>query len=167
LLHLLDEGYVNDNLNNKISFTNSIVILTSNVGHDKKEKKSMGFINDNEEPETIYKDAVKKYLKPEFVARINNILVFNELSNKELESIVTVEIKTIQEKLKEKGIKISFHPSTKESILNKIKNDKLHARSIKDLVRSEFQVPISKFIIKNSKNQKISVKIVDNKLKIS
>lgn len=167
LLHLLDEGYVNDNLNNKISFTNSIVILTSNIGHDKKEKKSMGFINDTEEPETIYQDAVKKYLKPEFVARINNILVFNELSNKELESIVTVEIKNIQEKLKEKNIKINFHASTKESILNKIKTDKLHARSIKDLVRSEFQVPISKFIIKNSKNQKISVKIIDNKLKIS
>jgi len=167
LLHLLDEGYVNDNLNNKISFTNSIVILTSNIGHDKKEKKSMGFINDTEELDTIYKDAVKKYLKPEFVARINNILVFNELSNKELESIVTVEIKTIQEKLKEKNIKINFHSSTKELILNKIKNDKLHARNIKDLIRSEFQVPISKFIIKNSKNQKISVKIIDNKLKIS
>ena len=167
LLHLLDEGYVNDNLNNKISFTNSIVILTSNIGHDKKEKKSMGFINDVEEPETIYQDAVKKYLKPEFVARINNILVFNELSSKELESIVSVEIKNIQEKLKEKNIKINFHPSTKESILNKIKIDKLHARNIKDLVRSEFQVPISKFIIKNSKNQKISVKIIDNKLKIS
>ena len=167
LLHLLDEGYVNDNLNNKISFTNSIVILTSNIGHDKKEKKSMGFINDVEEPETIYQDAVKKYLKPEFVARINDILVFNELSNKELELIISVEIKNIQEKLKEKNIKINFHPSIKESILNKIKIDKLHARSIKDLVRSEFQVPISKFIIKNAKNQKISLKMIDNKLNIS
>jgi ATP-dependent Clp protease ATP-binding subunit ClpA len=167
LLHLLDEGYVNDNLNNQISFTKSIVILTSNIGHDKKEKKSMGFVNDAEEPEAIYKEAVKKYLKPEFVARINNILVFNELSDKELESIVTIEIKNIQEKLKQKNIKINFHSSVKELILSKIKINKLHARNIKDLVRSEFQVPISKFIIKNSRNQKISVKIVDNELNIS
>jgi len=167
LLHLLDEGYVNDNLNNKISFTKSIVILTSNVGHDKKEKKSMGFINDSESSEDIYKDAVKKYLKPEFVARINNILVFNELAEEQLELIVSSEIKIIEEKLKEKNIKITFDSSAKNLILKKIKTEKLHARNIKDLVRSEFQVPISKFIIKNQKSQKILVKIIDNELKIS
>ena len=167
LLHLLDEGYVNDNLNNKISFTSSIVILTSNIGHDKIEKKSMGFINDESEPELIYKDAVKKYLKPEFVARVNDILVFNELSNNNLESIVSLEMQAIKDNLKQKNTKINFHPLVKDLILNKLKKEKLNARNIKDLVRSDIQVPISKFIINNSKSRKISVKIIDNKVNIS
>ena len=167
LLHLLDEGYINDNLNNKISFTNSIVILTSNIGHDKIAKKSMGFINDENDSDLIYKDAVKKYLKPEFIARVNDILVFNELSNDNLESIVSIEMQSIKDSLKQKNTKINFHPLVKDLILNKLKDEKLNARNIKDLVRSDIQVPISKFMINNSKIRKISVKIIDNKVNIS
>ena len=166
LLHLLDEGYVNDNLNNKISFAKSIVILTSNVGHDKKEAVSMGFINDSPPAQEIYKDSVKKYLKPEFVARLNNILVFNELGDKEFESIINFEILTIQNKLKQQNIKITFHKTISEFILNSLKKEKLHARSIKDFVRNKLQVPISKFIIQNSKKSQISVKIIDNSINI-
>jgi len=166
LLHLLDEGYVNDNLNNKISFAKSIVILTSNIGHDKKEAVSMGFINDSPPAQEIYKDSVKKYLKPEFVARLNNILVFNELGDKEFESIINFEISTIQNKLKQQNIKMTFNKAISEFILNSLKKEKLHARSIKDFVRNKLQVPISKFIIQNSKKSQISVKIIDNSINI-
>ena len=166
LLHLLDEGYVNDNLNNKISFTKSIVILTSNVGHDKKQAVSMGFINDSPPAQEIYKDSVKKYLKPEFVARLNNILVFNELGDKEFESIINFEISNIQSKLKQQNIKIAFNKATGEFILNSLKTEKLHARSIKDIIRNKLQIPISKFIIQNPKKSQISVKIVDNSINI-
>ena len=165
-IDLLDEGYINDNLNNKISFAKSIVILTSNVGHDKKQAVSMGFINDSPPAHEIYKDSVKKYLKPEFVARLNNILVFNELGDKEFESIINFEISTIQNKLKQQNIKITFNKSIAEFILNSLKKEKLHARSIKDFVRNKLQVPISKFIIQNSKKSQISVKIVDNSINI-
>lgn len=166
LLHLLDEGYVNDNLNNKISFNKSIVILTSNIGHENKEKTSMGFINDQPNLEDSYKDSVKKYLKPEFVARINSIIVFNELKDKEFESIINYEISLIQQKLKQQDIKINFDKQTVELILNSLKSDKLHARNIKDIIKNKLQIPISKFIIQNPKKSNILIKCIDNSIKI-
>ena len=124
----------------------------------------MGFINDAKEPEIIYKDSVKKYLKPEFIARVNNILVFNDLNNEELGNIINIEIKNIQEKLKEK-IKITFDKNVKDFILETLKTEKLHARGIKDIIRNKLQIPLSKFII-STKSEKISIKIIDNQIKI-
>jgi ATP-dependent Clp protease ATP-binding subunit ClpA len=166
LLHLLDEGYVNDNLNNKISFNQCIVILTSNIGHENQNKSSMGFINDQPDLDKSYKDSVKKYLKPEFVARINSIVVFNELKDKEFESIINSEISLIKQKLKQQNIKINFDKESVKFILNSLKLEKLHARSIKDVIKNQLQIPISKFIIQNSKKSNISVKCIDNAIKI-
>jgi ATP-dependent Clp protease ATP-binding subunit ClpC len=166
LLHLLDEGYVNDNLNNKISFNKSIVILTSNIGHENQHKNSIGFVHDPSDFQKSYTDSVKKYLKPELVARINSIMVFNELKDKEFESIINSAISLIQEKLKQQKIKIAFDKEVTEFILNSLKSEKLHARSIKDIVQNQLQIPISKFIIQNSKKSNISVKLIDNLINI-
>ena len=166
LLHLLDEGYINDNLNNKISFNQCIVILTSNIGHENKNKSSMGFINDQPDLEQSYKDSVKKYLKPEFVARINSIVVFNELKDKEFESIINSEMSLMKQRLKQQNIKIDFDKESVKFILNSLKSEKLHARSIKDIIKNQLQIPVSKFIIQNSKKSKISVKCIDNAIKI-
>jgi ATP-dependent Clp protease ATP-binding subunit ClpA len=76
-------------------------------------------------------------------------------------------MQSIKDSLKQKNTKINFHPLVKDLILNKLKDEKLNARNIKDLVRSDIQVPISKFMINNSKIRKISVKIIDNKVNIS
>jgi ATP-dependent Clp protease ATP-binding subunit ClpC len=166
LLHLLDEGYINDNLNNKISFTKCIVILTSNIGDKEAGRTSMGFVNDQPSADKSYRDAVKKYLKPEFVARINSIIVFDELKDREFESIIHFEMSTIQEKLKQQKIKIDFDPEIVKFILNSLKSEKSHARNIKDIVKDKLQVPISRFIIQNSKKSNISTKIIDNSIKI-
>ena len=164
LLHLLDEGYVNDNQNSQISFRKSIVILTSNIGHDKKDKRSVGFLDTEEDSDLVYKDAVKKYLKPEFVARINDILVFNPLSQKELELIISVELDAICLKLKKKNISILLNKTINKFILDKLELKEAHARNIKGEVISKIQIPLSKFIIQNPKSTKISAKIVDNEL---
>ena len=166
LLHLLDEGYVNDNLNRKIDFTKSIIVLTSNVGHEETQKKSMGFIQEDTQENKSYTDSVKKYLKPELVARINEILVFNNLKDEELISIIDFEINQIKNKLNEKKIKLSLNKGENEFIFNELKTKKMHARNIKDLVRAELQVPIARFVIKNLKTTKISIKTIDNKLNI-
>lgn len=166
LLHLLDEGYVNDNLNNKISFTRCVVILTSNIGSKNAEQSSIGFVNDRADKQKLYKEEVKKYLKPEFVARINSIVVFNELKDQEFESIINFEISAIQRKLKQQKIEINFHQEIVGFILDSLKSEKLHARGIKDIVKDKLQVPISRFIIQNSKKSNISAKIIDNSINI-
>lgn len=166
LLHLLDEGYVNDNLNRKIDFTKSIVVLTSNIGHEETQKKSMGFVQEDIQENKSYTDSVKKYLKPELVARINEVLVFNSLKDEELISIINFEIDQIKNKLNDKKIKLSLNKGVNEFLFNELKTKKMHARNIKDLIRTELQVPIARFVIKNPKAAKISIKVIDNKLNI-
>ena len=166
LLHLLDEGYVNDNRNSKISFTRCVVILTSNIGSKNAEQASIGFINDHADKKKLYQEEVKKYLKPEFVARINSIIVFDELKDAEFEKIIRFEISEIQQKLKQQNIKIDLNQGVVEFILKSLKFEKLHARNIKDIIKDKLHVPISKFIIRNSQKSNISAKIVDNSIDI-
>jgi ATP-dependent Clp protease ATP-binding subunit ClpA len=72
----------------------------------------------------------------------------------------------IQQKLKQQNIKINFDKETVEFILNSLKSEKLHARSIKDVIKNKLQIPISKFIIQNSKKSNISIKCIDNSINI-
>lgn len=167
LLHLLDEGYVSDNFNREIDFSKAVVVLTTNIGHDEAGKRSMGFINDNINEEESYKTSLKKRLRPELIARLDNICVFNSLNDKILGSIIDSSIKTFSSKLKERSISASIHKNVKQFILNKIKSEKLNARNVKTLITRLIQSPTAKFIVQNGKVEKISIKVVDKEIKVS
>lgn len=166
LLHLLDEGYIEDNKHEKIDFSRSIVILTSNIGHDKASEKSMGFVQDDTPKSESYKQSVKKNLKPELLARINDVMVFNDLKDEDLKRIVSFELNKIKTKLLKNKIEVKFTSKTIDCIFNKIKTNKLHARDIKSFIRENVQVPVAKIVVKNSKISEISVKSVDNKINV-
>ena len=153
LLHLLDEGYVEDNKHNKTSFSKTVVIMTSNIGHENTKKKSMGFIQEEIDKDSSYKGSVKNKLKPELLARINDVFVFQDLGDKEFKRIIHQELTNIKTKLTEnKNINFKFNKAIVNLIFNKIKSQKLHARDIKNFIREEVQVPISKFVISKTKN---------------
>ena len=164
LLHILDEGYATDNLNREIDFRRSIIVMTSNIGHNEKSKRSMGFLDEREPDSEIYKKSLKKYLRPELLARLDEILFFNELNDTHLLKIIDQELKQITSRLLGKGIELKCESSIKKHIFNKVKEKNSHARHIKNLVKSAIQVPLSEFIVKNTKTEKISLKIVDKSL---
>ena len=164
LLHILDEGYATDNLNRTINFSKAVIVMTSNIGHKEKSKRSLGFLPQKEAEEEIYTKSLKKYLRPELLARIDNILFFNELGDSHLLKIIDQELLAIGERLKERGVGVKWSPSVKKFIFNKIKEKNSHARDIKNLVKSIVHVPLSRFIVKNKKIEKISLKIVDKNL---
>jgi ATP-dependent Clp protease ATP-binding subunit ClpC len=167
LLHILDEGYVEDSKHNKVSFANSIVILTSNIGHKEASKTSMGFIQDEEDKDSSYKKSINKYLKPELVARINDVFVFDDLSDKEFKLIIKYELDKIKEKLhKNKNIKFNFKKQTVEFIFDMIKLENLHARDIKKFIKNKVQVPVSKAVLSKKENSEISIKGIDNSINV-
>ena len=89
------------------------------------------------------------------------------MSDKELKLIISHELTKIQNKLKiNKNIKFSFKKETVDLILNKIKFKKLHARDIKNFIRQEIQVPVARFVISKKKTLEISIKNVDNNIKV-
>jgi ATP-dependent Clp protease ATP-binding subunit ClpC len=164
LLHILDEGYATDNLNRTIDFSKTVVIMTTNIGHKEKSKRAMGFISEEEDESDIYKKSLKKYLRPELLARVNEVLFFNELGDEHLLKIIKQELSQIEERLQERGIKLNCTHSVKKFIFNQIKEKNSHARDIKNLVKTIVQVPLSQFIVENRKVDKISLKVVDKSL---
>ena len=166
LLHLLDEGYIEDNKHNKVDFSKSIVILTSNIGHEKANKPSMGFVQDEGVKSDSYKESVKGKLKPELLARINDVLVFDDLGDSDIKRIIKFELDKIKDKLKKKNISIIVKNTSIDCIFNDIKNKKMHVRDVKRYVKEKVQVPIAKLVVKNSKTSEIMLKSVDNKISI-
>tara|TARA_Y100000310_G_C20618062_1_gene781736 strand:- start:170 stop:1633 length:1464 start_codon:yes stop_codon:yes gene_type:complete len=164
LLHILDEGYATDNLNRKIDFTRTILVMTSNIGQGKKSKRSMGFLSEEVTPIDTYKESLKKYLRPELLARIDEIIFFNDLEDRHLFKIINQELSSIGERLANRGIEWTYNTSTSKYIFNEIKEKNSHARQIKNLVKALVQVPLSRFIVKNRNIEKISAKIVDKAL---
>lgn len=167
LLHLLDEGYIEDNKHNKIDFSKSVVILTSNIGHQTASKPSMGFVQDEVDLTDSYKSSVKSQLKPELLARINDVLVFNQLGDSDVKRIISFELNQIKEKLKSKNITININNTSIDCVFNDIKNKDMHVRDIKRYVREHIQVPIAHLVVKNSKTSEICIKSVDNKISIA
>ena len=164
LLQILDEGYLTDNLNRRIDLSKTIIIMTSNVGYKEKTKRSMGFAPQKESEDEIYKNSLKKYFRPELLARVDEVLVFNELGESELLKIIRAELSAIQDRLSERDIEICINKSVEKHILNQIKMQKNHARQIKNAVKTIVQVPISNYIVKNRNIDKISIKVVDKSL---
>jgi ATP-dependent Clp protease ATP-binding subunit ClpC len=167
LLHILDEGYATDNLNRNIDFSKTVVIMTSNIGHREKSAKSMGFAPDKKQEKDVYNSCVKKYFRPELLARVDEVLIFNELGERELRQIIRKELIEIKSRLLERGINVVLQKKVENHIFNEIKNDKNHARQIKSVVKSLVQVPISNFIVNNRDVEKISINIVDKSLEFA
>lgn len=167
LLHLLDEGSLSDNLNRDIDFSKTIVILTTNIGHSEADKPLIGFNTKKNKEEDIYKKSLKNHLRPELISRIENIHVFKPLDDKVMRDIITKEVKILSSRMKSKKISVSYQDEIIDLVLKKIKSENLHARAIKGLVRKLIQTPIAKFLIKNHRRKKISLKILDKKLKIT
>ncbi len=111
LLQVLDDGRLTDNKGVTVDFKNTIIILTSNIASD----KIMEF-KDPEDREKAVKDELKRYFKPEFLNRLDDIVIFNPLGEQEIVKIVDIMFARIQEKLKERDIKLELTESAKKLV---------------------------------------------------
>tara|TARA_R110002020_G_scaffold234906_2_gene447051 strand:+ start:10516 stop:12945 length:2430 start_codon:yes stop_codon:yes gene_type:complete len=155
LLHILDEGYCTDNLNRTIDFSNCIIVMTSNIGSKQKAKRNVGFLEQKDNEDAVYQKALKAHLRPELLARIQEVIYFKELLHKDLAKIINQELKIIKQKLSDKGIQATITRSIVPYILKNALQKDLHARDIKNLVKEIVRVPLSHFLIKHKVNQKI------------
>ncbi len=144
LLQILDNGRLTDSKGKTVNFKNSIILLTSNVGsHYFKAISSLGFasLTDSqaESQEDNFKvkvmDLLRQTFKPEFLNRLDEIIIFNALRKKEIEKIVDLQIELVKEKLKERGIKVNIEPAAKKYIAENGFDPEYGARPIKRLIQ--------------------------------
>jgi len=154
LLQVFEDGQLTDGLGNTVDFKNSIIIMTSNIGARFLEKKhQLGFHGSNEElaaqkMEEMVLAEVKKIFNPEFINRLDEIIVFNSLNDEDLEKIIELLVNQINESLVAKKIKISLTPDAKRWILTKTCQDRSYgARPLRRALQRYVEDPLSEALI--------------------
>jgi ATP-dependent Clp protease ATP-binding subunit ClpC len=159
LLQIMDEGYVTDSLGRRIDFTNTIIILTGNIGHETaKPKPSLGFIQSAEEPSDNYKKAVESFFRPEFLARLDEVVIFEKIAGKEFHQMLEKLISKTKTLLNEQGRVVDFGEEVFSFLLKKLEQNGNNARMIEKIYRQNFEIPLAKYLLSNSKKE-ISAKI--------
>lgn len=155
LLQVLDNGHLTDAKGRKVNFKNSIVILTSNIGSEYIDKMSnFGFTHngtdDNRQYE-IVKDKVmgtlKDYFRPEFLNRLDEIILFNILSPEAIKDIVNMQVRIVEDRLKAKDITLEIQPAVYDYLSREGYNPQYGARPLKRLIQSKILTPVASFMV--------------------
>ena len=177
LLQILDEGHLTDSFGRKVNFTNCLIIMTSNVGAKKVSEfgGGVGFTTSSSETQKyeVKKSMIQKSLKqqfnPEFLNRIDDIILFNSLTEETLKRIVSVELGKLNSRLTEKGYKITFEQSVVDQIFNLNTQEEYGARPLKRIIQNLCEDFLSEQILMGNivENEEISLVFEENELKIS
>tara|TARA_B100000963_G_C22637453_1_gene678381 strand:- start:1163 stop:3382 length:2220 start_codon:yes stop_codon:yes gene_type:complete len=166
LLQILDYGNLSDSNGRKINFKNTLIVMTSNTGAVEAENESVGFIEQSSDDK--YQKAVSKAFTPEFRNRLDGIINFNALNEKNLHSVVEKFLIEVQAKLNEKGIDLEYETDVLDYVLEKNTEQKLGARPIARIVEKEIKKPIANLIIqdKAKRGDIVSASISKNSLSL-
>lgn len=162
LLQVLDDGRLTDSKGRTVDFKNSIIIMTSNIGSEEmKTKKKVGFgggsvVADEKDVRT---EALKKAMRPEFINRIDNIIIFNKLSKENVIEIANLLIERLRETLKaERNVDLKVSEEIVENLAEKSFDAEYGARPLKRLIETELEDRLSEEILKNDlKNSVVEI----------
>ncbi len=169
LLQILDDGRLTDGQGRVVNFTNTIIILTSNLGAGEVEKKRLGFVNenqDNRDVEDIYMDALKRKFRPEFINRLDVICIFHPLTKNDLKKICKIMLSTVNNRLNKQNLEIQLSESAIDYIIEKGSNIVYGARPLKRFIQQNIEDVIAEKLLLNEleKSGKIFVDLKNNQL---
>ena len=168
LLQILDEGRITDSQGRTVNFENTIIIMTSNAGST--DTSTMGFgKSENEINKDVAMKALERFLRPEFLGRVDEIILFNTLSFDNFEKIARLMLDELAESLKDKAIELVYDDSVPVFIAKDSYGSKKNARALRDSVRRNVEDQLAAAIVFNldtviskftlTANEKIDIKI--------
>ena len=158
LLQILEDGRLTDSQGRTVNFKNTVIIMTSNVGARAiTDKKMLGFTESKSDKEAADKEyenvkkevlaELKKEFRPEFINRIDEIIVFHKLVDEEIKQIIDIMLKQVQKRLNEQNMKIEIDDSVKELILKKGIDTNYGARPLRRAIQSMLEDRIAEAIL--------------------
>ena len=175
LLQILEDGRLTDSQGRTVNFKNTVIIMTSNIGARLiTEKKSLGFTNSSEEDENkeyeeIKKNVMaelKKQLRPEFINRIDDIIVFHKLNDEEINSIIDLLLKNVEQRLVEQGLNIKIDKSVKELIAKKGVDKEFGARPLRRAIQNIVEDKLAEEILDGNIKPGVEAKLVAKDAKV-
>ena len=177
LLQILEDGRLTDSQGRTVNFKNTVIIMTSNIGARLiTEKKSLGFANSSDEDETKeYEDIkknvmaeLKKELRPEFINRIDDIIVFHKLNDDEIRSIIDLLLRNVEQRLVEQGLNIKIDKSVKELIAKKGVDKEFGARPLRRAIQNIVEDKLAEEILDGNIKTGVEAKLVakDDKVEL-
>ena len=179
LLQILDDGRLTDAQGRTVNFKNTVIIMTSNIGARLiTDKTTLGFSakdkkdESQKEYETIKKDVMgelKKQFRPEFINRIDEIIVFHKLNDEDIKQIIDIMLNQVTKRMAEKGYELAIDNSVKELIAKKGVDTNYGARPLKRAIQNILEDKIAEEILDGNikPNKKVVIKAEDDKIVIS
>lgn len=152
LLQVLDEGFLTDSKGRKVDFRNTIIIMTSNLGSRSLfDQNAVGFNADNadqaKERQSKVEQAIKQFFRPEFLNRIDETIVFDELDKKQLRSIVTLLTHKLVERLQKKGITLKLSRAALDKIVQDGYDPENGARPLRRAIQNDIEDKVAEMLI--------------------
>jgi ATP-dependent Clp protease ATP-binding subunit ClpC len=165
LLQILDEGHLTDSFGRKVNFTNTIIIMTSNVGAKRVSDfgGGVGFStsSSNQQQADVKKSIIQKALKqqfnPEFLNRIDDIILFNSLDEETLKKIIQIEIGKLNNRLTDKGYKITFDKTVIDRIYELNTQEEYGARPLKRIIQNLCEDFLSEEILRGNVTEDVNI----------
>ncbi len=156
LLQIMEEGRLTDSFGRIVDFRNTILIMTTNAGAEEITNKSMlGFgkkdadTNYEKMKETL-KSALDRYFRPEFLNRLDDIIVFRQLNREDLQKIVDIELEKVYKRLQEMGLTLSLTPEAREYLIEKGYNVEFGARPLRRAIEQLLEDPLSEDLLRGT-----------------
>jgi len=186
LLQVLDDGQLTDSLGRKIDFKNAIIIMTSNIGSRQLKDfgQGVGFAtsakttNASDHDKGVIESALRKAFAPEFLNRVDDVIMFNSLTKVEINQIIDIELSTLYKRIENMGYKIKLEDSARDFIVDKGYDAQFGARPLKRAIQKYVEDPLAEQIINSNlaegdsivlgfdeEKKEITVKIVKSKKK--
>ncbi len=154
LLQLMEEGRLTDSFGRNVDFRNTIVIMTTNAGADAiKNESAFGFAKPDEDAsydamKDRVMDEIEKVFRPEFINRVNDVIVFRHLTKENLTHVVDLELGKVRGRLEEKGLAINLSDEAKEFLIKKGSNTDYGARPLRRAIESFIEDPLAEELLK-------------------
>ncbi len=170
LLQLMEEGRLTDSFGRNVDFRNVILIMTTNAGADAiKNESAFGFQKPDEDAsyesmKSRVTDEIEKVFRPEFINRVNDIIIFRHLNVEDLKDVVDLELGKVRTRLRERGLEIDLSDDAKELLIKKGSNTDYGARPLRRAIESFIEDPLAEELLKGEFNGKDTIRITVKKV---